>query len=57
VQTQPRSAETEALEGQFREALGTKVDLFRSRKGGRLVIHFYSEEDLQALFERLVGEG
>lgn len=50
-----RSPETEALEREFREALGTKVDLFRSRKGGRLIIHFYSEEDLQTLYERLVG--
>lgn len=50
-----RSPETEALERQFREAFGTKVDLFRSRKGGRLVIHFYSEEDLQALYERFVN--
>jgi ParB family chromosome partitioning protein len=49
-----RSPETEALERQFRESLGTKVDLFRSRKGGKLVIHFYSEEDLQALYERLI---
>jgi ParB family chromosome partitioning protein len=49
-----RSPETAALENDFREALGTKVDLFRSRKGGRLVIHFYSEEDLEALYERLV---
>ncbi|NLG26599.1 MAG: ParB/RepB/Spo0J family partition protein [Chloroflexi bacterium] len=53
--TPSRSPESEALESQFRDALGTKVDLFRSRKGGRLVIHFYSEEDLQALFERIVG--
>lgn len=49
-----RSPETEALEGEFREALGTKVDLFRSRRGGRLVIHFYSEEELQALYDRIV---
>jgi ParB family chromosome partitioning protein len=49
-----RSPETEALERQFTEAFGTKVDLFRSRKGGRLVIHFYSEEDLQSLYERFV---
>ena len=49
-----RSPETVALEGEFREALGTKVDLFRSRRGGRLVIHFYSEEDLQTLYERIV---
>jgi len=51
-----RSPETEALEREFREALGTKVDLYRSRKGGRLVIHFYSEEELQALYDRLVGD-
>ena len=51
-----RSPETEALERTFREALGTKVDLFRSRKGGRLIVHFYSEEDLQTLYDRIVGE-
>ena len=50
-----RSPETEALEREFRDGLGTRVDLFRSRKGGRLVIHFYSEEDLQALYERILG--
>jgi len=49
-----RSPETVVLESRFREALGTKVDLFRSRKGGRLVIHFYSEEELQALYDRFV---
>ncbi len=51
-----RAPETEDLERRFREALGTKVDLFRSRRGGKLVIHFYSEEDLQALYDRLVGD-
>jgi ParB family chromosome partitioning protein len=50
-----RSPETEALEGEFRDALGTKVALYRSRKGGRLVIHFYSEDDLQGLYDRIVG--
>ena len=49
------SPETRALEGQFREALGTKVSLKRSGKGGRVVIYFYSEEELDALYERLVG--
>ncbi|MGI6376237.1 MAG: ParB/RepB/Spo0J family partition protein [Anaerolineae bacterium] len=51
-----RSAETEALERRLREALGTKVDLFRSRKGGRVVIHFYSEEELQALLDRMAAD-
>lgn len=50
-----RSPETESLEREFRDGLGTRVDLFRSRRGGRLVIHFYSEEDLQALYERILG--
>jgi len=49
-----RSPETVALEQRFRDALGTRVELFRSRKGGRLVVHFYSEDDLQALYDRIV---
>ncbi|MBM4466117.1 MAG: ParB/RepB/Spo0J family partition protein [Chloroflexi bacterium] len=53
---QPSSPETRALEDRFREALGTKVQLFRSRRGGRLVIHFYSEEELQAFYELIVGD-
>jgi ParB family chromosome partitioning protein len=41
----------------FQSRLGTKVNLVRGKKGGRLVIHFYSEEELQAIFEAIVGEG
>jgi ParB family chromosome partitioning protein len=51
----PPSPETRALETRFREALGTKVSLRRSGKRGRLVIHFYSDEELDALYERIVG--
>ncbi len=49
------SPETRALEARFREALGTKVSLARSGKKGRIVIYFYSEEELNALYERIVG--
>ncbi len=49
-----RSPETVALEQRFRDSLGTRVELYRSRKGGRLIIHFYSEDDLQALFDRII---
>ena len=49
------SPDTIALEGRFREALGTKVRLFRSKKGGKLVIHFYSEEELQAIYDAIIG--
>ena len=45
----------QALETRFREALGTKVSLTRRGEGGRVVIHFYSEEELNALYERIVG--
>lgn len=50
-----QSPETRALEADFESALGTRVQLFRSRQGGKLVIHFYSEEELQALYDALVG--
>ncbi|MFW6082625.1 MAG: ParB/RepB/Spo0J family partition protein [Chloroflexota bacterium] len=43
------------LESEFMEALSTKVSLRRRGQGGRLVIHFYSEEELQALYEHIVG--
>jgi len=49
------SPETRALESRFREALGTKVSLARSGERGRIVIYFYSEEELGALYERIVG--
>jgi len=52
----PYSQETRHLEEAFRNALGTKVSLTRGRRGGRLVIHFYSDEELQAIYEQIVGE-
>ena len=52
----PLDVETSVLEDSFRTALKTKVQLSRSREGGRLVIHFYSEEMLENLYRMLVGE-
>jgi ParB family chromosome partitioning protein len=55
---EPANPETQALELEFRETLGTKVSLFRNRKGqGRLVIHFYSEEELQTIYDVIVAGG
>ena len=48
-------AATRALEEDFRKALGTKVQVFRSRKGGKIVVHFYSEEELEAIYTQIVG--
>ena len=53
----PRPApQTRALEDAFRGALGTKVSLSKNERGGRLVIYFYSEEELQSIYERIVGD-
>ena len=52
--TRSRSPQVQALEKEFAQALGTKVSLTQSTKGGRLTIHFYSEEELQGLYEILV---
>ena len=49
-------AELAALEMKFRESLGTRVDLKNGRQGGRVIIHFYSDEELQAIYEAIVGE-
>jgi ParB family chromosome partitioning protein len=45
----------ERVEEDLRASLGTKVSLSRSRRGGRIVIEYYSEEELGRLYERLIG--
>ena len=44
------------LEAQLRQSLGTRVSLRRGQRGGSLVIHFYSDEELNALVDRLLAE-
>jgi ParB family transcriptional regulator, chromosome partitioning protein len=51
----PDSLHTRQLEAAFRTALGTKVALSRGRRGGKLVIAFFSDEELQTIYERIVG--
>jgi ParB family transcriptional regulator, chromosome partitioning protein len=51
----PDLLHTRHLEDEFRSALGTKVSLTRGPRGGRLVISFYSEEELQAIYDRIIG--
>ena len=47
--------EMERVEEDLRRSLGTKVSLARSRRGGRIVIEYYSDEELGRLYERLTG--
>jgi ParB family chromosome partitioning protein len=47
--------EMERVEEDLRRSLGTKVRLARSRKGGRIIIEWYGEDELGRLYERLTG--
>ncbi|MBI4673305.1 MAG: ParB/RepB/Spo0J family partition protein [Chloroflexi bacterium] len=49
------SPDTHALEEDLRRALGTKVELYRSQRGGKIIIEFYSDEELEAIYDKLVG--
>jgi ParB family transcriptional regulator, chromosome partitioning protein len=44
------SADLRDLEAQLRGMLATKVGIVRTRRGGRLVIDFYSDEELDRLY-------
>ena len=50
------SPEILALEERLRRRLGTRVNLNHRRKGGSLVIHYYSEEELNALVDLILGD-
>ena len=42
---------------ELRAALGTKVEIIRGRRGGRIAIQFYSDEDFERLYELLIRAG
>lgn len=44
------------LEERLRASLGTKVNLRQGRSGGTMTIHYYSNEELEALLGRLLKE-
>jgi ParB family chromosome partitioning protein len=50
-----RDPDLERVEEDLRRSLGTKVSLARTRRGGRIVIEYYSDEELGRLYERLTG--
>ena len=47
---QPIGHDLQDLEAQLRGMLATKVGIVRTRRGGRLVIDFYSDEELDRLY-------
>ena len=53
----PQALYVQAMQQSLRDRLGTKVDVNRNRRGrGRLVVHFYSDEELQNLYDTILGE-
>lgn len=51
------AAQLRQIEGRFRSALGTKVSLTRNQDGtGRLIVHFYSDDDLETIYRLIAGE-
>jgi hypothetical protein len=41
------------MEAQLRDVLGTKVTISTGRKGGRITIAWYDDDDLARLIDRL----
>jgi ParB family transcriptional regulator, chromosome partitioning protein len=47
---------TRDFEQRLQRSLGTRVELKRGRSGGRLIIHYYSDDELNTLSHRLLDE-
>lgn len=53
----PLSPHDKSMLAKFESKLGTKVELNRTdEEKGRITIHFYSEEELQAIFNAILGK-
>lgn len=50
------AAELVALRDQFEQTLGTRVSVEKSGKGGKIVLHYYSDEELQSIYDAIIGE-
>jgi ParB family chromosome partitioning protein len=50
-----RDPNVEAAEETLQRALGTRVRIVQGRKGGRLEIHFFSDEELERVYDLVLG--
>ncbi len=48
-----KSTEFKAVEERLRKSLGTKVSIAPATKGGRIVIEYYSSEELERILEKI----
>jgi ParB family transcriptional regulator, chromosome partitioning protein len=51
----PADPDVERVEEDLRRSLGTKVRLTRTRRGGRIVIDYYGDDELARLYARLTS--
>lgn len=57
VETKPTpKPDVSFLEERLRQRLGTRVNLHPRKKGGTLVIHYYSDEELDAIILSILGQ-
>ena len=51
----PADPDVERVEEELRRSLGTKVRLTKTRRGGRITIEYYGDEELARLYVRLTA--
>jgi ParB family chromosome partitioning protein len=51
----PRDPAVADVENELRRSLGTKVTVRPGKRGGRIVIEYYSDDEFQGLYDRLRG--
>ncbi len=56
VQKPVKPSEVRDLEERMRGRLGTKVSIQHGKHGGSIVIHYYSQEELEALVEQILND-
>jgi ParB family chromosome partitioning protein len=57
AKAQPLTPHDKSMLAKFESKLGTKVELSRADVDkGKITIHFYSQEELQAIFDAILGE-
>ncbi len=52
----PIDAEAELAKERLEEALGTKVDVRKDGESGKIIINFYSQEELMSILDRFLKE-
>lgn len=52
---EPRRSPLSEVEERLRKRLGTKVTILRGRRGGKVVIHFFSPPELDGILEALLS--